>query len=100
MMLGFVRLSGAALIDIKRRPTSQIRDRRRVWAAAVALISSAGALAVSYFVFGRHGDSGSTSCLLGGRSAGISDGNRDGNDGSRQRPDAAVNSHLLPAHPA
>jgi len=25
----------------------------------------------------------------------MSDGNHDGNDGSRQRPDAAVNSHLL-----
>jgi hypothetical protein len=36
----------------------------------------------------------------GGRSAGISDGNRDGNDGSHQRPDATTNSHLLPAHPA
>jgi hypothetical protein len=27
--------------------------------------------------------------------AGISGGNRDGNDGGRQRPDAAVNSRLL-----
>jgi hypothetical protein len=51
-MLGFARLSGAALIDIKRRPASQIRDRRRVWAAAAAFISSAEALAISYFVFG------------------------------------------------
>jgi hypothetical protein len=25
----------------------------------------------------------------------IADGNRDGNDGSHQRPEAAVNSHLL-----
>ncbi len=25
----------------------------------------------------------------------MSDGNHDGNDGSRQRPDAAVNSHVL-----
>jgi len=24
----------------------------------------------------------------------------DGNDGSRQRPDATVNSHVLPAHPS
>ena len=30
-----------------------------------------------------------------GRSARISDGNHDGNDGSRQRTDAAVNSHVL-----
>jgi hypothetical protein len=28
--------------------------------------------------------------------AGIFDGNRDGNDGSRQCPDAAVDTHLLP----
>jgi hypothetical protein len=33
--------------------------------------------------------------LRGGRSAGISDGNRDGNDGSRQRPETAVNSRVL-----
>ena len=30
-----------------------------------------------------------------GRSAGFPDGNRDGNNGSRQRPDTVVNSHLL-----
>jgi hypothetical protein len=29
---------------------------------------------------------------------GISDGNRDGNDGNHQRPDATVDSHVLPAH--
>jgi hypothetical protein len=44
----------AALIDIKRRPASQIRGRKRVWAAAVAVISSAGVLPISYFVFGRR----------------------------------------------
>ena len=33
--------------------------------------------------------------LRGGRSAGISDGNRDGNGGSRQRIEAAMNSHVL-----
>jgi len=32
--------SVAALIDIKRRPASQMRGRKRVWAAAVALIRS------------------------------------------------------------
>ena len=32
----------AALIDIKRRPASQIRGRKRVWVATVALINSAG----------------------------------------------------------
>jgi hypothetical protein len=35
-----------------------------------------------------------------GRSASVSDGNRDGNDGSRQRPEAAVNSHVLSHIPA
>jgi len=44
----------AALIDIKRRPASQIRGRKRVWAAALAVISSAGVLPISYFVFGRR----------------------------------------------
>jgi hypothetical protein len=34
------------------------------------------------------------------RSASVSDGNRDGNDGSRQRPEAAVNSHVLSHIPA
>jgi hypothetical protein len=44
----------AALIDIKRRPASQIRGRKRVWAAVVALVSSAGVLPISYFIFGRR----------------------------------------------
>jgi hypothetical protein len=44
----------AALIDITRRPASQIRGRKRVWAAAVAVISSAGVVPISYFVFGRR----------------------------------------------
>jgi hypothetical protein len=40
-------------------------------------------------------DLDSTPRLRDGRSAGISDGNRDGNDCSRQRPDAAVDSRVL-----
>jgi hypothetical protein len=47
-------LRAAALIDIKRRPASEIRGRKRMWAAAVAFISSAGVLPISYFVFGRR----------------------------------------------
>ncbi len=42
----------AALIDITRRPASQIRGRKWMWAAVVALVSSAGAVPISYFVFG------------------------------------------------
>lgn len=44
----------AALIDIERRPASQIRGRKGMWAAAVALVSSAGVVPVSYFVFGQR----------------------------------------------
>jgi hypothetical protein len=38
--------------------------------------------------------------LQSGRSADISDGNRDGNDGSRQQLEAAIDSHVLPARPS
>ncbi len=44
----------AALIDIKRRPASQIRGRKRLWAAVVAVVNSAGIVPISYFVFGRR----------------------------------------------
>ncbi len=47
-------LRAAALIDIKRRPASQIRGQKRVWATVVAIINSAGVLPISYFVFGRR----------------------------------------------
>ena len=44
----------AALIDIKRRPASQIRGPKWLWATAVTVISSAGVLPISYFVVGRR----------------------------------------------
>jgi hypothetical protein len=44
----------AALIDIKRRPASQIRGPKWVWATAVAVVNSAGILPISYFAFGRR----------------------------------------------
>jgi len=43
----------AALIDIKRRPASKIRGPKWLWAAVVSVVSSAGLLPISYFVFGR-----------------------------------------------
>lgn len=49
---GILRL--AALIDIKRRPASQIRGRKWIWASLVAVVSSAGMVPISYFVFGRR----------------------------------------------
>jgi hypothetical protein len=47
-------LKVAALIDFKRWPASQIRGPRWIWVAAVAVVSSAGVVPVSYFVFGRR----------------------------------------------
>jgi hypothetical protein len=47
-------LKVAALIDIKRRPASQIRGPKWIWASVVAVVSSAGVVPISYFVFGRR----------------------------------------------
>ena len=47
-------LKVAALIDIKRRPASQIRGRKWMWAVGVVVANSAGILPISYFVFGRR----------------------------------------------
>ena len=44
----------AALRDMKRRPASEIRGPKWLWAASVAVVSSAGVLPASYFVFGRR----------------------------------------------
>ena len=49
-----VTLRIAALVDIKRRPASQIRGRKGLCAAAVAVVNSAGVLPASYFLFGRR----------------------------------------------
>jgi hypothetical protein len=46
-------LKVAALIDLKRRPANQIRGPKWIWAAVVAVVSSAGVVPISYFVFGR-----------------------------------------------
>jgi hypothetical protein len=47
-------LKAAALIDIKRRPASQIRGPKWIWAAIVVVINSFGAAPISYFVLGRQ----------------------------------------------
>lgn len=46
-------LKAAVLIDLRRRPASQVRGSRRLWAAAM-LVNSAGILPLLYFVFGRR----------------------------------------------
>ena len=48
-------LKAAVLVDLKRRPASQVRGSRRVWAAAM-LVNSAGLIPLSYFAFGRRRD--------------------------------------------
>ena len=44
----------ATLIDLKRRPASQVRGPKWVWATAVTVVSSAGVLPIAYFLFGRR----------------------------------------------
>ena len=44
----------AALIDLKRRPASQVRGPKWMWATVVTVVGSAGVLPVSYFLFGRR----------------------------------------------
>jgi hypothetical protein len=47
-------LKVAALIDIKRRNSDQIRGRKWIWATVVTVVNSVGIVPVSYFVFGRR----------------------------------------------
>jgi Phospholipase_D-nuclease N-terminal len=44
----------AALADIKRRPASQVRGSKWVWAAVVVVVNSFGGAPLAYFVFGRR----------------------------------------------
>jgi hypothetical protein len=44
----------AALIDLKRRPASQVRGPKWLWATVVTVVSSAGVVPIAYFVFGRR----------------------------------------------
>ncbi|HLQ56777.1 MAG TPA: hypothetical protein VK162_21215 [Streptosporangiaceae bacterium] len=47
-------LKTAALVDIKRRPASQIRGSKWIWAAVVVVVNSFGGAPLSYFAFGRR----------------------------------------------
>jgi hypothetical protein len=44
----------AALVDLKRRPADLVRGPKWLWATSLVVVSSAGALPISYFVFGRR----------------------------------------------
>ena len=49
---GFLKI--AALIDLKRRPATEVRGRKWVWATVLTLANSAGLVPVGYFLFGRR----------------------------------------------
>ena len=44
----------AALLDLVRRPSSEVRGSKAGWAAAVAFINALGAVPIAYFVWGRR----------------------------------------------
>ena len=52
--IGEAVLKAAVLIDIRRRPASQIRGSKRMWIIAAVLVNSAGVGPLSYFAFGRR----------------------------------------------
>lgn len=47
-------LKVAALIDLARRPSSQVRGSKARWAVALTLINSVGAVPIAYFTYGRR----------------------------------------------
>ncbi len=44
----------AAILDLLNRPPQQVRGSKRVWATALVLVNSVGALPAAYFLFGRR----------------------------------------------
>jgi hypothetical protein len=46
----------AALVDIRRRPASDIRGSKGRWATAVAFSNSLGVVPIAYFLFGRRNE--------------------------------------------
>jgi len=46
-------LRAAAIVDVARRPKSQVRGPKQVWIAALSTVNSAGLLPVGYFLVGR-----------------------------------------------
>jgi len=52
--IGEAVLKTAVLIDISRRPASQIRGSKRMWIVAAVIVNSAGVGSLSYFAFGRR----------------------------------------------
>lgn len=47
-------LKTAALVDLVRRPASEVRGSKAWWAAAIVLVNSVGAVPIAYFLRGRR----------------------------------------------
>jgi hypothetical protein len=47
----------AMLLDLRRRPATQVRGSKRWWALA-GLVNSAGIIPLAYFLVGRRSDTG------------------------------------------
>lgn len=60
-------LKTAVLIDIRRRPASQIRGSKRMWIIAAVLVNSAGIGPLSYFAFGRRRHTGGVELAAPGK---------------------------------
>ena len=58
-------LKTAVLVDIRRRPASQIRGSKPLWIVAAVLVNSAGVGPLSYFAFGRRHAEGVERAALG-----------------------------------
>lgn len=47
-------LKAAALVDLKRRPASEIRGAKWMWVPVLTVVNSAGVAPLTYFLWGRH----------------------------------------------
>lgn len=47
-------LKAAALVDLRRRPASEIRGAKWMWVPVLTVVNSAGVAPVVYFLWGRH----------------------------------------------
>ncbi|MDO5503809.1 MAG: hypothetical protein Q4G67_11610 [Actinomycetia bacterium] len=45
-------LKVAALVDLARRPASEVRGSKAAWASAIVLVNSVGAVPIAYFLRG------------------------------------------------
>lgn len=48
----------AALVDLRRRAADEVRGSKKVWATAIVLANSLGAVPIAYFVLGRRRPTG------------------------------------------